>query len=293
MTQKEFEEKMKEVQDKFGIPDELCFKMEGEFKVDEDVKKISTKQLSLTKTAAAADFFTHALNTNIEKEMQILEAAVLDKGNYMYIVSSLRGIPSMQMITPVFKDADGKEIETAESEAEDFVLGKLMSAFAKATDSMGENGSVPNVLVREADAGEPYEKINAGGENGNGKDIFVDYVIQDLGKMSEKERYLAMHTNILFAKDRGVPRDRCFIVEVNDKDEAAAKLDEYMKEAGKEYIDCTFSRKDRKREKNDFVYGADGKNCMVNFVRGDEKKINCEPYESLDETLKEIVKSID
>lgn len=288
MTQKEFEEKMDELKERYGIPSELCFKMDANFTVEEDVKSVSAKRLSLTKTAAAADFFTHALNTNIERDMQILEAGILGKGAYMYIISGLKGVPSMQMIHPIFKDKDGDEIPEQDTEAEDFFVGKLMHAFTKAAKSMGEDKNAPRILMREADTGEPYEKIGGG----DGKDIFMDFSVVNLGEMSEKERDIAMHVNRLFAEDEGVSPERRFVLEVDDKDKAVKSLDEYMTKSGKEYITCTYSEKDGKREENNYVYEADGKRCLVNFTEGEEKLLNGEPYGSLGEAFLEIAKSI-
>lgn len=296
MTKKEFEERMEEVKNQYGIPDQLCFRMDANFKIEEDLKKITAKKISLAKTAAAAGFLSEALTTNTEKDMQVLEAAMFDKGNYMYIVSDFRGIASMQIIHAIFIDGDGNPVESAktgaeEQNVEDFIAGKLKSAFAKAADMTWEDGNAPNVLMRNIQKG-AYEKINDNDGRESDQDVFLDLAVRDLSKMNEKERYLAMHVNTLFAEENDVPPERCFIIEVNDKDEAAKKLDEYMQAAGKELIGNTYSRKN-KNDKGDFVYGADGKNCLVDFVKSDEKMINGEPYENLDDVFNEIVASMD
>lgn len=67
---------MEEVKDEYAVPYKLCFRMDANFKLGEEIAGSCEKELSLAKTAAAANFFTKALNTNAEKDMLILEAAI-------------------------------------------------------------------------------------------------------------------------------------------------------------------------------------------------------------------------
>ena len=299
MTEKEFEAKVRELKEKYGIRDKFCFKMDANFKVDKDTNWKSKEQYIRSKTAAMVNFFSEAITTSSE-EMQILEAAMLDKGNYAYIVSELHGVPSLQILRPVFLYEDGSPMKTPEElnlpdePEQDKILGVLRYALKRAAkDARGEDGT-PNILMQNAAGGEPYKKINDNGSNKNAKGIFMDYQILDLSKMDEKEKLLAIHVNTLFAEDNGVPPERIFVLETPDKEKAVKKLDEYMKEAGKEYIDNTYSTLgEKKGDENNFVYGADGKNCLVYILEDENKLLNDEPYKNLDEAFEKILKTIE
>ena len=299
MTEKEFEARVEELKSEYGVPEKFCFKMDANFKLDENAKWESKEQYDRAKTAAAANFFTEAITTSSE-DMQILEAAMLDKGNYAYIISTLHGIPSMQILRPVFLNSDGSPMKTPEElnlpdePEQDKMLNVFRYALKRAAKDAWGDGNSPDILIRSADEGGDYERIvdNDGGEAG--KDIFVDFAVQNLNDMSEKDRILAWNINMMYAEDMDVPRERCFVLETSDAKKAREELDRRMNDAGAEFIDCTYNRRDKEKEnENNFIYGANGKNCLVHINEGESKLLNAEPYEKLEDALKEIVKSIE